>query len=193
MHADLVGERSIGDALLEERPVERCSSPPFAHDLRRYAYCDRLSTLCRTDLLGDVHETFQDQLKRLRADRGFSRGVLSRRTVAPGDMGVSEQTIEALERNSRQRPHDRTVRLLGAALEASDEEFPAYALAKGRALLDEDVVGADQALANLRQLRGLVPDEPVAPRRSLLDEARVPEIRRRAEAAERAQRRSKRA
>lgn len=45
------------------------------------------------------------------------------------------------------------MRLLGEALGASDAEFPAYALAKGRALLDEHVVGVDAALANLANLR----------------------------------------
>jgi transcriptional regulator with XRE-family HTH domain len=117
-------------------------------------------------LLPGVSETFQEQLQRLRRERGISRGVLSRRTVQPGDMGISEQTIEALERKPRQKPLDRTIRLLGEALEATDEEFPAFALAKGRALLDEHVVGLDAALANLakvRQALGLEPQAPPAP------------------------------
>lgn len=97
-------------------------------------------------------ETFADQLLRLRKDRGYGRNELSRRTVKVGDLGVADATIVALERNPDRRPDDSTVLALGEALQATDEEFPAYALAKARRHFDEHEVGVEQALANLRAL-----------------------------------------
>lgn len=99
-----------------------------------------------------IPEPFGAQLKRLRLDRKWGRSELSRRTVKTGDLGVADATIVALERKPERRPDDRTVLLLGEALGASDEEFPAYALAKARRLFDEYQLGQAEALRNLSRL-----------------------------------------
>lgn len=104
-------------------------------------------------LLPGMAESFQQQLVRLRAERRLSRNKLSQRTVSEGDMGVSPQTIEALETKPGQTPQDRTILLLGRALEARFGEFPAYDLARARRLFDERAVGADDALAALSSVK----------------------------------------
>ncbi|MFL5818951.1 MAG: helix-turn-helix domain-containing protein [Conexibacter sp.] len=97
--------------------------------------------------------SFAEQLRRVREARGLSRNLLSHRTARVGEPGISPAGIEALERNPDRQPTDRTVLILGDALGASDEEFPAYALARARALFSERIQGEDRALANLRRLK----------------------------------------
>lgn len=83
----------------------------------------------------------------------MSRSLLSHRTGRVGDPGISPSGIEALERNPDRQPTDQTILILGEALDATDEEFPAYALARARALFNERIQGQDAALANLRKLK----------------------------------------
>jgi len=99
-------------------------------------------------------EPFAVQLRRVREARGISRSTLSRLTTRVGDMGISNDTITRLELDDARRPEDRTILLLGEALEATDEEFPAYGLAKARARFDERVQGFAAAWRNLERLRG---------------------------------------
>jgi transcriptional regulator with XRE-family HTH domain len=99
-------------------------------------------------------EPFAVQLRRVREARGISRSTLSRLTTRVGDMGISNDTITRLELDDARRPADRTILLLGEALEATDEEFPAYALAKARARFDERVQGFAGAWRNFERLRG---------------------------------------
>jgi len=98
-------------------------------------------------------EPFAAQLRRVREARGISRSTLSRRTARVGDQGISNDTITRLELDHSRRPEDRTILMLGEALEATDEEFPAYALAKARSRFDEHVQGFAAAWRNLGQLR----------------------------------------
>lgn len=99
-----------------------------------------------------VDEPFAVQLRKLREDRGLSRSALSHRTARIGEPGVSTDTITRLELDPRRVPTDATILQLGEALEATDDEFPAYALAKARALFDERVQGPPAAWRNLRRL-----------------------------------------
>lgn len=102
-----------------------------------------------------VHEPFAAQLRRLRESKGLSRNALSHRTARLGDPGVSYHWITTLELDPERVPTDATILLLGEALEATDDEFPAYALAKARTLFNERVQGPDAAWSNLRRLREL--------------------------------------
>jgi len=98
-------------------------------------------------------EPFAVQLRRVREARGISRSTLSRLTTRVGDMGISNDTITRLELDDARRPEDRTILLLGEALDATDDEFPAYGLAKARARFDERVQGFAGAWRNLERLR----------------------------------------
>jgi hypothetical protein len=99
------------------------------------------------------HESFGEQLRRVRESRDLSRNLLSHRTARAHPPGISPAGIEALERKPNRQPTDQTILLLGEALEATDDEFPAYALARARALFSERIQGTEAALANLRRLR----------------------------------------
>lgn len=99
------------------------------------------------------HESFAEQLRRVRESRDLSRNLLSHRTARVGEPGISPSGIEALERNPDRQPTDQTILILGEALDATDAEFPAYALARARALFNERIQGDDVALANLHRLR----------------------------------------
>jgi hypothetical protein len=68
-------------------------------------------------------------------------------------MGISNDTITRLELDDARRPEDRTILLLGEAPEATDEEFPAYALAKARSQFDEHAQGFAAAWRNLDRLK----------------------------------------
>lgn len=83
----------------------------------------------------------------------MSRNLLSHRTARVGEPGISPSGIEALERNPDRQPTDQTILMLGEALDATDDEFLAYGLARARALFNERIQGPDTALANLRRLR----------------------------------------
>jgi len=96
-------------------------------------------------------ESFAAQLRRVREARGISRSTLSRLTTRVGDMGISNDTIARLELDDARRPVDRTILLLGDALEATDEEFPAYGLAKARSQFDEHAQGFSVAWRNLER------------------------------------------
>lgn len=101
-------------------------------------------------------EPFAAQLRRVREARGVSRSTLSRLTTRVGDMGISNDTITRLELDDARRPEDRTILLLGEALEATDEEFPAYALAKARSQFDEHAHGLAVAWRNLERWEALL-------------------------------------
>lgn len=66
-------------------------------------------------------------------------------------MGISNDTITRLELDETRRPADRTILMLGEALEATDDEFPAYALAKARSQFDEHVQGFAAAWRNVER------------------------------------------
>lgn len=100
-----------------------------------------------------VDEPFGVQLRRLREAKDLSRNALSHRTARLGDSGVSYHWITSLELDTDRVPTDPTILLLGEALEATDEEFPAYALAKARTLFNERVQDPNVAWRNLRRLR----------------------------------------
>lgn len=118
-------------------------------------YCGPLSGVHIRDFMArvSVDEPFAIQLRTLREDRGLSRSTLSHRTARAGEPGVSTDTITRLELDPRRVPTDATILQLGEALEATDDEFPAYALAKARALFDERVQRPSAAWHNLRRLR----------------------------------------
>lgn len=100
-----------------------------------------------------VDEPFAVQLRKLREDRGLSRSTLSHRTARIGEPGVSTDTITRLELDPRRVPTDATILQLGEALEATDDEFPAYALARARALFNERIGDPSTAWTNLKRLR----------------------------------------
>lgn len=91
------------------------------------------------------------QLLRVRQARGLSRSTLSRMTATVGDLGVSEAAINLIERGRTREPTDRTIVALADALGASDEEFPAGALARARVSLDERVQGMEAAWQRLQR------------------------------------------
>jgi len=100
-------------------------------------------------------EPFATQLRRVREARDISRSVLSHRTGSVGDPGISPSGIEALERNPDRRPTDQTILILGEALDPDPGEFPAYDLARARALFSESAAGFDAAWRNLQRLRNI--------------------------------------
>ncbi len=93
------------------------------------------------------------QLRRLREERELSRLALSHRTARLGDPGVSLHWITTIELDPDRVPSDHTILLLGEALEATDDEFPAYALAQARSLFNERTQGGNAAWKNLQRLR----------------------------------------
>jgi hypothetical protein len=88
----------------------------------------------------------------------MSRSILSRMTAREGDPGISVDTITKLESDPNRQPADRTILLLGEALGATGDEFPAYELAKARARFDErrrDFASAWRSLQDLRRQESL--------------------------------------
>ena len=71
-------------------------------------------------------------LRGLRHERGLSRSQLSRLTVAVGQLGVSESTIEALETKPGRVPDACTLELLARTLDVEPDVFYEYPIAVAR-------------------------------------------------------------
>lgn len=102
-----------------------------------------------------------DLLRELREERGLSRSRLSRLTVGPGNEGVGEKTIQALETFPGRVPQAEIVEALAAALEVPPETFYEYPIALAR----RDPARARELLTGVRPSAGAaVPDRGRAPR-----------------------------
>lgn len=74
----------------------------------------------------------REALRELRAERNLSRSQLSRQTVAVGDLGVSESTIEALETKAGRIPDATTLETLARTLDIHPDTFYEYPIAVAR-------------------------------------------------------------
>lgn len=96
-------------------------------------------------------EPYHERLRRLRSERGLSRGQLYKLT-----RNVGIDTLIALERepgSGRSRyPSAATLEDVAQALGVDPSEFPEYRLAKARGELDERVHGLGGALTTLGQI-----------------------------------------
>jgi transcriptional regulator with XRE-family HTH domain len=85
-----------------------------------------------------VPKLIREALRELREQRHLSRSQLSRQTVAVGDPGVSESTIEALETKAGRVPDASTLESLARTLGVEPGTFYEYPIAvarrEGRAL-----------------------------------------------------------
>lgn len=79
-----------------------------------------------------MSQLIADALRELRQDRGLSRSRLSRLTVRPGNEGVGEKTIQALETFPGRVPQAEIIEALAAALEVAPERFYEYPIALAR-------------------------------------------------------------
>lgn len=79
-----------------------------------------------------VAKLIRDALRELREQRRLSRSQLSRQTVAVGDPGVSESTIEALETKAGRVPDASTLESLARTLGVEPETFYEYPIAVAR-------------------------------------------------------------
>lgn len=78
-----------------------------------------------------VPKLIREALRELRKERRLSRSQLSRQTVALGDPGVSESTIEALETTGRV-PDASTLEVLARTLDIEPDTFYEYPIAVAR-------------------------------------------------------------
>jgi transcriptional regulator with XRE-family HTH domain len=79
-----------------------------------------------------VAKLIREALRELRAQRNLSRSQLSRQTVAVGDPGVSESTIEALETKAGRVPDASTLESLARTLGVEPDTFYEYPIAVAR-------------------------------------------------------------
>lgn len=79
-----------------------------------------------------VPKLIREALRELREEHGLSRSQLSRRTVAVGDPGVSESTIEALETKPGRVPDATTIETLARTLDVAPDTFYEYPIAVAR-------------------------------------------------------------
>ncbi len=88
-----------------------------------------------------VAKLIREALRELREQRNLSRSQLSRQTVAVGDPGVSESTIEALETKPGRVPDASTLESLARTLGVEPATFYEYPIAvarrAGRAVIRE--------------------------------------------------------
>lgn len=102
-------------------------------------------------------ELIHELLPALRRQQGWSVSVLSRKTVHPGDPGIGEKTIEAIERSPGRVPEARIIEALAQALGEVPERFYEYPIAAARraarpgvSSADDEVVGVLEAEARQR-------------------------------------------
>lgn len=99
-----------------------------------------------------VQEADQSLPALLRSLRGdMSRSRLSRATASYNGIGVSEETIKALEAGKWSATPE-TLRAIAHGLGIEPERFPQYRLALLRQQFDEREVGLDEAISNLADL-----------------------------------------
>jgi len=79
-----------------------------------------------------VPKLIREALRELREQRHLSRSQLSRQTVAVGDPGVSESTIEALETKPGRVPDASTLESLARTLGVDPGRFYEYPIAVAR-------------------------------------------------------------
>jgi len=79
-----------------------------------------------------VPKLIKEVLRDLREERKLSRSQLSRQTVAIGDPGVSEATIEALETKPGRVPDASTLEVLARTLGVEPGTFYEYPIAVAR-------------------------------------------------------------
>jgi transcriptional regulator with XRE-family HTH domain len=79
-----------------------------------------------------VPKLIREALRELREERRLSRSQLSRQTVAVGDLGVSESTIEALETKPGRVPDATTLETLARTLDVRPDTFYEYPIAVAR-------------------------------------------------------------
>ncbi len=79
-----------------------------------------------------VPKLIRQALRELREQRHLSRSQLSRQTVAVGDPGVSESTIEALETKPGRVPDAATLESLARTLGVEPGTFYEYPIAVAR-------------------------------------------------------------
>src|ERR1700712_1155249 len=91
-----------------------------------------LSSGCPTSCMPPVPKLIREALRELREQRSLSRSQLSRQTVAVGDLGVSESTIEALETKPGRVPDATTLETLARTLDVRPDMFYEYPIAVAR-------------------------------------------------------------
>jgi transcriptional regulator with XRE-family HTH domain len=100
--------------------------------IKRMPTLDVLSRGCPTSCMAPVPKLIREALRELREARHLSRSQLSRQTVALGDPGVSESTIEALEMKAGRVPDASTLEALARTLDVEPDTFYEYPIAVAR-------------------------------------------------------------
>src|SRR5436305_14388175 len=108
--------------------------PPHTPDLpiKRMLTQSALSSGCPTSCMPPVPKLIREALRELREQRQLSRSQLSRQTVAVGNPGVSESTIEALETKPGRVPDAGTIETLARTLGVEPGAFYEYPIAVAR-------------------------------------------------------------
>lgn len=86
----------------------------------------------RTSCMPAVPKLIREVLRELRDQHNLSRSQLSRRTVAVGDPGISESTIEAIETKPGRVPDATTLEVLARTLDVAPDAFYEYPIAVAR-------------------------------------------------------------
>ena len=116
--------------------IPRYGDALFSHTLdlpmKRMLMPNALSRGCPTSCMPPVPKLIREALRELREQRQLSRSQLSRQTVAVGDLGVSESTIEALETKAGRVPDASTLESLARTLGVEPGTFYEYPIAVAR-------------------------------------------------------------
>lgn len=94
-------------------------------------------------------EPFSKRLRRLARERKVSLASIGYRAYHPGVKGTSPATFNKVLQGTRS-VNAALIEAVAEVLEVKPEEFPEYQLALARQQLDENEVGLERALANLR-------------------------------------------
>lgn len=78
-----------------------------------------------------VAKLIHERLREVR-ESGVSFSVLARRTPTPGDDGIGEKTIAAIEKNPGRVPDATTLRALARALDVEPDDFYEWPIALAR-------------------------------------------------------------
>jgi transcriptional regulator with XRE-family HTH domain len=131
-------------------------------------------------------ERYRDVVARLRAEQNLSLEDVAYRARRYAEEhfeeearhGVSLSLIQKrLAPGNRRRPSETLLEALAAALEVEPQVFIEYRLAAARRIFDEEVVGLDQAVVNLRELERLLEEGALRPLDLAVEQALTTESR----------------
>lgn len=130
MNADLSGNVLLRPSRtdygeLEWRDTTHC-------DIEYVAPLGGLSRHCAIGCIAGVPRLIHEALPLLREQRKLSRSRLSRMTVQPGNAGIGEKTIQALEDNPGRVPEARIIEAIANALGVPPEHFYEWPIAVAR-------------------------------------------------------------